>query len=240
MKSAALPANEAGRLRALSEYQILDTLPEEVYDDITRIASEIMGTPTALLNLIDDDRQWTKSKHGIESNNNTPRELAFCPHAILNPYEVMVVEDARYDERFYDNPLTTNGDPKIIFYAGAPIVNDEGFALGTLCVVDSRPRTMPENKLRALQALAKLVQTHFDLRKTKLELQRVLQELKEYSAAKSMSTPESLTDQTQPLLDSILSNVQTLVESGARADQATSLKSLRQSVILLKETFEKV
>ena len=192
MKSAALPANEADRLKSLSEYQILDTLPEGVYDDITRIASEIVGTPIALLNIIDANRQWTKSRQGMEISE-IPREHAFCAHTILNPDEVMVVEDARYDERFHDNPLTT-GDPNIVFYAGVPIVNDGGYALGALCVIDSRPRTLPDNKLMALKALGKLVNVHFELRKTRLELERIHEELKKASKVK---TPSSLTDQTQ-------------------------------------------
>ncbi|MDB5240567.1 MAG: histidine kinase [Spirosoma sp.] len=237
MKPAPLPENESGRLKALAEYQILDTLPEEVYDDITRIASEIMGTPIALLNLVDKDRQWTKSNYGLEVTN-TPRELSFCPHAILNPYEVMIVEDARYDERFHDNPLTT-GDPKVVFYAGVPIVNDDGFAMGALCVIDSRPRNMPENKLLALQALAKSVQTHFELRKKKLELERIHQELSEYSDTNASYT-STLYDRAKPLLESILANVQTLIESGARNDQATYLQSLRESAISLKGKIESV
>jgi GAF domain-containing protein len=237
MKSAPLPENESGRLKALAEYQILDSLPEEVYDDITRIASEIMGTPIALLNLVDKDRQWTKSNYGLDVTN-TPRELSFCPHAILNPYDVMIVEDARYDERFHDNPLTT-GAPKVIFYAGVPIVNEDGFAMGALCVIDSRPRTMPENKLMALQALAKSVQTHFELRKTKLELDRVHQEVRKTSGSIKSSNP-ILTIQAKTLLDSILNNVQLLENNDAGDDQAMCLKTINDSAISLKEVFERV
>lgn len=235
MKPAIIPENEADRIKALLEYKILDTLPEEVYDDITRIASEIMGTSIALLNLVDKERQWTKSNYGLETTD-TPRELAFCPHAILNPYEVMIVEDARYDERFHDNPLTT-GAPNIVFYAGVPIINDEGFALGSLCVIDSRPRTMPENKIMALQALAKLVQTHFELRKTKLELERIHQELKTITGLNNPFTP-SLNDQAKTALDTILANVQALETNGASEDQAAYLKSLADSASTLKGTFE--
>lgn len=237
MKAAALPENETGRIKALSQYQILDTLPEEVYDDITRIATELMGTPIALLNLIDEDRQWTKSNYNLEATN-TPRELAFCPHAILNPNEVMIVEDARYDERFHDNPFTT-GAPYVIFYAGVPIVNDDGFALGALCVIDSRPRTMPESKILALQALAKLVQAHFELRKTKLELDRIQQQMRTNSDWEK-STQPCLTNQAKTLVDSILTNVQTLVKNNARGDQATYLQSLAESANSLKGMFENV
>jgi GAF domain-containing protein len=169
MKAAPLPSNESERLKALEQYQILDTLPEEVYDDITKIASEICGTPIALLTLIDEKRQWFKSKQGFDVSE-TPREVSFCAHAIINPYETMVVEDARYDERFHDNPLTTDGENPVVFYAGVPIVNADGHALGSLCVIDSRPRELTDQKLMALQALAKLVNAHFELRKTNFKI----------------------------------------------------------------------
>jgi GAF domain-containing protein len=235
MKHAALPANETERLEALAQYQILDTVPEEVYDDITRIASEITGTPTALLNMIDSDRQWTKSRHG-SNLQEIPRDNAFCAHSILNPDEVMVVEDARYDERFHDNPLTT-GKPNIVFYAGVPIVNGEGYALGSLCVIDSRPRSLPDNKLMALKALGKLVNVHFELRKTKLELERIHDELKKVSKVKTTSSP-ALTDQTQELVETILSSVNTLVKNGPRPDQTSQLTYLKEAANALKAALE--
>lgn len=124
MKPAPLPPNEAERLRALSEYKILDTLPEDTYDDITKIATEICGTPIALITFVDKNRQWFKSKQGM-SIAETSREYSFCAHAIINPDEAMVVPDARYDERFLDNPLTT-GEPHVIFYAGVPLKDVSG------------------------------------------------------------------------------------------------------------------
>ena len=235
MKAAALPANEADRLKSLAAYQILDTLPEGVYDDITQIASEIAGTPIALLNIIDANRQWTKSRQGMEISE-IPRELAFCAHAILNPDELLVVEDARYDERFHDNPLTTGG-PNIVFYAGVPIVNDGGYALGALCVIDSRPRTLPDNKLMALKAIGKLVNVHFELRKTKLELERIHDEMKRLSKVKTSSVPP-LPDQTQELVETILSSVNTLVKNGPRPDQASQLTDIKEAVNALKAALE--
>ena len=169
MITALIPEDEPARLQTLKEHQLLDTLPEEVYDDITRIASEICGTPIALLSLVDENRQWFKSKQGIRTNE-TPREYSFCAHAIIHPDEPFVVEDARYDQRFHDNPLTT-GEPQVVFYAGVPVKSADGHALGTLCVIDSRPRNLSKDKLASLTALAKLDNTHFELRKSKMEME---------------------------------------------------------------------
>lgn len=167
MKSAPIPANESARLKALASYKLLDTSPEAVYDEITKISAEISGTPTAFLSLLDENREWFKSKQNIEAVEE-PRDVSFCAHAILEP-EIMIVPDARYDERFHDNPLTTGG-PRIVFYAGVPIINEEGFPLGVLAVTDSRKRDLSEQKLVFLKALAKLVATHFELRKLKMQL----------------------------------------------------------------------
>lgn len=122
MESAPLPSNESERLKSLEEHQILDTLPEEVYDDITNIASQICGTPIALITLVDKERQWFKSKLGLDAAE-TSRQTSFCAHAILQPDDAFIIPDARYDERFYDNPLTT-GEEKVIFYAGIPFKDE--------------------------------------------------------------------------------------------------------------------
>lgn len=177
MKSAPLPANEKDRLQALSSYNILDTLPEQEYDDITRIATEICRTPISLVSIIDEDRQWFKSRQRLKSEE-TPREYSFCAHAIIRPDEIFIINDARQDERFSDNPLVT-GYPNVVFYAGVPLVDSDGFPLGSLCVIDNRPRTLTENQLLALKALAKLVTTNFELRRTRQELDETRQALVE-------------------------------------------------------------
>ena len=176
MKAAPLPENEPDRLKALATYKLLDTLPEDEYDAITRIASEICRTPISLISLVDENRQWFKSRLRLNPQE-TPRAYSFCAHAILNPDEIFIVPDARNDERFADNPLTT-GPPTVVFYAGVPLKDTDGFALGSLCVIDKRPRILTENQLLSLKALAKLVSTTFELRRTKLELTQTQDALK--------------------------------------------------------------
>lgn len=164
-----LPKNEQERLKNLETYRILDTLPEQDFDDLTRIASQICETPISLIGLIDDKRQWYKSKYGIEGNE-APRDLTFCAHAIMSGHEVMMVPDSRLDERFFDNPMVL-GDPHVIFYTGVPLVSTEGFALGTLCVIDKKPKTLNQEQLFALKALSNQIIRLFDLRKSQLQLE---------------------------------------------------------------------
>src|SRR2546425_3855968 len=151
---APLPANEAERLKALYQFEILDTISEQLFDDLTRVASLICETPIALISLIDRDRQWFKSKIGLDVAE-TPRDVAFCSYAILQS-DLFEVRDALQDERFAGNPLVT-GDPNIRFYAGAPLTTPEGHAIGTLCVIDRVPRELKPKQKEALQALSRAV-----------------------------------------------------------------------------------
>lgn len=170
MRAPAKPDNDMERLSSLYSYNILDSLPEENVDAITRIASEICGTKMSLVTLIDSHRQWFKSVVGFgEPGGETERDLSFCAHAILSPQEIFEVPDAGKDERFYDNPYVT-GDPHVAFYAGVPLVNKEGYPLGTLCVLDNVPKNLTENQKLSLQALAKQVVSLFELNKANEEL----------------------------------------------------------------------
>ncbi|MEO9804190.1 MAG: PAS domain S-box protein [Reichenbachiella sp.] len=157
------PKNELERITALKKYQILDTLPESLYDDITQIAAQICDTPISLISLIDEKRQWFKSHHGL-GVSETERDLAYCAHAINKPNEILEVPDAFQDERFYDNPLAT-GDPHVRFYAGAPLTDDEGFTLGTLCVIDHEQKELNQDQKDALWALSRQVVALLQLRK---------------------------------------------------------------------------
>ena len=152
-RAAALPFNEEIRLAALSRTEILDSLPEQAYDDLVALATQICDTPIALVSLVDRDRQWFKAKCGIPTTQ-TRRDLSFCAHAILVPDAVFSIHDAQRDPRFADNPLVT-GAPHIRFYAGAPILTDDGEALGTVCVIDHKPRTLDDDQKRGLQVLAR-------------------------------------------------------------------------------------
>lgn len=161
MIPAPLPDNEEVRQHWLDELQILDTLEEQVYDDLTFIAAQICQTPIALVSLIDHERQWFKSHHGLDARE-TPRELAFCAHAILKD-QPLVIEDALKDERFHDNPLVTSG-PNVKFYAGAPLILRDNIRVGTLCVIDDHARPLNEMQRQALAALARQVVTQLELR----------------------------------------------------------------------------
>lgn len=167
--------SEAQRVAALRSYSILDTLPEQAYDDVVRLASEICQTPMALITFVDSDRQWFKAKRGVDISE-TPRNVSFCSHAIATPLEIMVVPDATRDERFAENPFVT-GEPNIRFYAGAPLNTPDGFSLGTLCVIDDKPRELTAQQEEALGALARQTIRLLEALRQKHELQELLDEL---------------------------------------------------------------
>lgn len=160
--TAAIPVSESARLAALDRYAILDTEPEQAFDDLIQLASFVCKTPIATLSLVDDRRQWFKSKVGVEVRE-TAREISFCSHAIRQQ-ELFIVPDALADPRFKDNPLVL-GDPHIRFYAGAPLINEDGYALGTLCVMDRQPRELDSTQKEALFSLRRLALSQLELRR---------------------------------------------------------------------------
>lgn len=173
--NALIPANEAERLAALEEYQILDTAIEQSYDDITALAAHICQVPISMISLVDSNRQWFKSKVGLEQQE-TPRDIAFCAHAILD-HEPLIVRDATKDRRFARNPLV-KGEPHIRFYAGFPLVNPDGLALGTLCAVDRKPHRLSPEQQEAMLLLARQVIILMEFRRVSKHLAVALEHVK--------------------------------------------------------------
>ncbi|MCB2406902.1 GAF domain-containing DNA-binding protein [Hymenobacter lucidus] len=164
------PDSEAERLEALRNYQILDTPPEAVFDDLARLAAYICGTPISLVTLLDTDRQWFKANIGLEGIEGTAREASFCQHAMFDQ-DVYEIEDAVENPLFRSNPLVVNS-PGIRFYAGAPLVTPEGQPLGTLCAIDTVPHRLNEQQRDALRVLAREVVSHLELRRARLQLEQ--------------------------------------------------------------------
>ena len=172
---APLPDNEAQRLEALREYRILDTAAEKAYDDITELAAYVCRVPISVISLVDESRQWFKSKVGVDQQE-TPREVAFCAHAILET-EPMIVRDALNDARFADSALVT-GSPHIRFYAGFPLASPEGFALGMLCAIDRKPRQLSAEQKKAMQTLSRQVMVLLEFRRVSMRMSEALERVK--------------------------------------------------------------
>ena len=174
------PDNEDDRLEAVKKYNLLDTLPESEFDNITSLVANICDVPVSLITLLDSDRNFLKSHHGI-SMSESPREISFCGHAILSEQPIFIVENANDDERFHDNPIVE--DFKVSFYAGVPLINPDGFPLGTLCVYDMKPRKISDEQKESLIILAKQVVNLFDLRLKNMMLNDTLLALEERNAS---------------------------------------------------------
>jgi len=165
MLKAPIPPDEQQRMQALREYSVLDTAPEAVYDDIAHVAAGVCDTPIALISLIDGTRNWFKARVGVDDElTESPRDISFCGHAILSK-EIFEVTDAVMDERFADNPLVAD-QPRIRFYAGAPLITPKGHRLGTICAIDVRPRRLSEAQRDTLSALSRLVMRQLERRRT--------------------------------------------------------------------------
>lgn len=220
---------ERRRLAALHSYNLLDTLPEQELDDITRLISSICQMPMSLITLIDADRQWFKSQHGI-TGSGTPRELAFCHHTIQNPNEIMIVPDALKDDRFKDNPYTL-GDPHVIFYAGVPLVNEDGYALGSLCVIDDKPGQLSDLQLQTLKALARQVVGQFELRRANLELEAQRRKLQQ-----AYEDMESFARVVAHDLKGPCTNIYLISELLARKASAMDREALQERLMLLSDS----
>ncbi|MCY7386606.1 MAG: PAS domain S-box protein, partial [Burkholderiales bacterium] len=192
-----LPANEAQRIEALRSYEILDTPPDQALDDITQLAAQVCDAPIALITLVDTDRQWFKSRTGMPLAE-TAREFSFCAHAILHAEQVMIVPDLLADARFADNPLVTD-DPKIRFYAGLPLVTADGYALGTLCIMDRVPRKLTADQLATLRALRRSVNSELALWRNAKELRRVNATLSALNATLEATVEERTRQSTEAL-----------------------------------------
>ncbi|KOQ68875.1 sensor domain-containing diguanylate cyclase [Stenotrophomonas maltophilia] len=215
------PANEALRLEALYRYRILDSERERSFDDLVVIAKAVCGTSMAAVTLIDVERQWFKSIQGINATE-TLRSESMCGHAILQPQEVMVVEDALQDVRFHDNPVVV-GDPHIRFYAGAPLISSDGLPLGTLCVFDARPQHLERAKAEALSALSRQVMLVMELRRFALDIQKHMLERDDY---------ERLLSEYH---DVLLAQNADLAEQ-SRTDALTGLPNRRAMAVALEES----
>ena len=175
MITPKIPDNEEARLKALYSYSILDTITDPDFDNIVTIASEICGTSISSISLIDKDRQWFKAKKGMDKSE-TSRNNAFCAHAINDPDHILEVENAAEDPRFHDNPNVVN-DPHIAFYAGVPLVDHDGFALGTLCVIDQKPKRLTTTQRETLKALSRQVINLMEMRRKSEQMEQLTFEL---------------------------------------------------------------
>ncbi len=225
MPAAARPANESSRLKALKSLDILDTLPEKEYDQIVTLAARICDVPIALVSLVDSERQWFKARTGIDAES-THRDVAFCAHALLAPDETLVVEDATCDQRFSDNPLVTD-EPGIRFYAGVPLCDADGHALGTLCAIDMQPKKFSELQKHSLNILAANVESLLQLRKARQEQEKLIELLQQKNDELEQFSYRSSHDLKAPVV-TIRGIVRFILKDLEREDYAEVISNLNK------------
>lgn len=221
-----IPENESDRIQALDELDILDTPDEERFDRITRLASQLVDAPIVLISLVDEDRQWFKSRVGLEAQE-TPREFAFCTHAIMDS-DVFVVPDATEDGRFRENPLVT-GQPAIRFYAGAPLEVDEGVRIGTLCAIDTKPRELEPKQEKALYDLAQIVVDELKLRRHIVELGQTREALEHANESLRQFAHVAAHDLRAPVKTLVTMSDIVLTSSGERRERG--LRMIREAAM---------
>ncbi|MCB0465272.1 MAG: GAF domain-containing sensor histidine kinase [Aequorivita sp.] len=234
MITPQFPYDEQERLAAVRSYNLLDTLPEKDFDNITALIATICDVPISLVTLLDADRNFLKSHYGINFNE-TPRNISFCSHAILEESNIFIVEDARKDERFKDNPLVK--DMQAVFYAGVRLVNSEGYPLGTLCIFDTKPRTLTKSQKKTLIAMAYQVVNLFEARKHNRMLLSVQQELKEKNEELKNFAGIVSHDMKMPLANMIITSDMLRSKYGSILDEQGKkyLEYIKQSSFTLSE-----
>ena len=228
------PIDEAQRLTAVRSYNLLDTLPEKDFDNITALTASICDVPISLVTLLDADRNFLKSHYGLNFNES-PRDISFCGHAILEESSVFIVEDARKDPRFMDNPLVTGMNA--IFYAGVRLINSDGYPLGTLCVFDTKPRKLSKSQKKALTSMAYQVVNLFEARKRNRTLLAVQQELKDKNEELKNFAGIVSHDMKMPLANMIITSDMLRSKYGQHLDKQGQeyLNYIKQSSFTLSE-----
>lgn len=234
-----LPPDEEPRVAAVRSYKLLDTLPEKDFDNITALVANICEVPISLVTLLDSNRVFLKSHYGLNSNES-PRNTSFCGHAIIDDSQIFIVKDARKDPRFENNPLVSK--KKLIFYAGVPLINPEGYPLGTLCIFDNKPRTLTKSQRTALVSMAGQVVNLFEERKQNRSLLAVQQELEEKNEALKNFAGVVSHDMKMPLANMILTSDILRSKYGLLLDDQGKeyLDYLKQSSFTLSEYISKL
>ncbi|QFT62891.1 sensor histidine kinase [Roseivivax sp. THAF30] len=239
---ASAPENQEERLAELREFSVLETGPEDSFEDIAQLIRDICDVPTALVSLVEEDRQWFKARIGFEYPE-TPIDRAICAHTILST-EILEIPDTQADPRTADNPLCRDGETPVRFYAGAPLVSDRGHALGTLCVLDTRPRTLEPHQRRALKALASQVMRLLELRRT-LQAEEMLRSEMDHRVKNSLQTVSSFIriyssraqhEETKDALDAIARRVNAIAQLHAELYQTNQFNDIQLDQYLTRVT----